>query len=268
MKTVPIIFLAALLTTISCGSLAAPGELRMATAPGYPPFEYKTAAGELAGFDVDVGNAICKRMKLKCVWAQQPFDSLVAGLKARKFDVLNTGLTITERRRQVIDYTDPVYSIGSQLVARKGSDIDDSPASLKGRRVGTLQGSVQADYARQHWRDEGVKLVFYGEITQAFVDLKAGRLDAAFVEQPTASTGFLDKPEGQDFEFVGKPFSKDPTLNNDVAMGLRKGSDELRDSLNRVIAEMQRDGTIEKLSKKYFQHGGITLLQPETGEGR
>lgn len=242
-------------------------ELRIGVEPGYPPFEFKTSTGQITGFDVEVGEAICAKLHRRCKWVSQPFDSLMAGLLARKFDLIHSGLTVTARRKKAVDFTVPIYGTSSQLVARKDSGLDSTAAALKGKRVGALQGSEQARYAIEHWRQHGAKIITYQDQAQTFADLSAGRLDAALFEKPNASVGFLARPEGEDFTFVGKPFTNDPELNSEIAMAMRKHSDQLKKQVDQAISELQDDGTIAKLAKKYFKQGGISLLHTQSAKG-
>ncbi len=103
----------------SLSSLAAT-ELRYGVEAEYPPFESRNAAGELEGFDVELGNAICKAAPLKCSWVETSFDALIPGLVAKKFDAINSAMNITEQRRKSIDFTQPIYRIPSQLVGKSG----------------------------------------------------------------------------------------------------------------------------------------------------
>ena len=96
-------------------------ELRYGLEAEYPPFESRNASGELEGFDVELGNAICKAAALKCSWVETSFDALIPGLVAKKFDAINSAMNITEQRRKSIDFTQPIYRIPSQLVGKAGT---------------------------------------------------------------------------------------------------------------------------------------------------
>ncbi len=136
-------------------------QVRFAVDPSYPPFESKQPDGKLVGFDVDVdlGNALCEQMKVKCVWVENVFDGMIPGLKARKFDAVLSDMGITEERLKQIDFTVPLYDTHAQLVARAGSGILSTPEGLKGKRVGVEQGTVQERYAKPH----GVSVVAYSD---------------------------------------------------------------------------------------------------------
>lgn len=234
-------------------------EIRIATEAGYPPFEYIAPNGEIQGFNIDIGNEICKRLETQCVWIDQSFDSLIPGLQARKFDLANSTMTATDARRKVIDFTTPMYVVASRLVAPKDKNLEPTVESLKGLRIGVQQGTTMEAYARKEWAPNGIQVITYPSYTNAFTDLAAGRIDASFQEAPNAVEGFLNKPEGADFHLTGGVVSDSPILNEPIAIGVRKGNKELKAAVDEAIKAMLADGTIQQFSEKYFQPHTIEL---------
>ncbi len=227
-------------------------ELRFGVEASYAPFESKTPSGELTGFDIDIGNAVCAKLKTKCVWVENSFDGLIPALQARKFDAINSDMTITDKRRVAIDFTDPIYTIPNQLVAKKGSTILPSVDGLKGKRVGVLQGSIQETYAKAKWAPAGIDVESYQAQDQIYADLATGRLDAAFQDAEAASKGFLKQPQGAGFAFAGPAVSDDKLLGSGVGFGVRKNDKALKDALNRALKELKDDGSIDRFAAKYF----------------
>ncbi|MDU4267009.1 MAG: transporter substrate-binding domain-containing protein [Enterobacter hormaechei] len=203
---------------------AIPQKIRIGTDPTYAPFESKNAKGELVGFDIDLANELCKRIKAQCTYVENPLDALIPSLKAKKIDVIMSSLSITEKRQQEIAFTDKLYAADSRLVVAKSSDIQPTLESLKGKRVGVLQGTTQETY----------------------------RIDAAFQDEVAASEGFLKQPVGKDYKFGGPSIKDEKLFGVGTGMGLRKEDNELREALNKAFAEMRADGTYDKLAKKYF----------------
>lgn len=161
-------------------------------------------------------------------------------------------MNATDQRRQAIDFTTVVYRVPTQLIAKTGSGLEPTPASLKGKNIGVLQGSIQENFAKAHWASAGVNVVPYQDQNQAYTDLKAGRLDGTLVLSAAGQTGFLSKPDGQGYSFVGGPVSDDKILGSGIAFGIRKGDDALKQRLNTAIAKLKADGTIAKFAKKYL----------------
>ncbi|MEW5561171.1 ABC transporter substrate-binding protein [Enterobacter asburiae] len=235
----------------SVSSFAA-DELRFGVEAEYPPFESRNSAGELQGFDIDLGNAICKAAQLKCSWVESSFDSLIPGLVAKKFDAINSAMNITEQRRKSIDFTQPIYRIPSQLVGKEGSGMQATPEGLQGKTIGVLQGSIQETYAKEHWEKHGVTVVSYKDQNMAWADLLNGRIDASLVMSAAGQAGFLSKPQGKGFGFIGKPVADDTILGSGIGFGLRKGDEAQKKQLDAAIDKVRADGTITTLAAKYF----------------
>src|SRR5690606_13635013 len=241
------------------GSAADTKELKIATEAGYPPFEYRNPNGQLEGFDIDIGNEVCKRLNRTRVWIDQSFDSLIPGLQARKFDLANSTMTATQARKKVIDFSTAMYIVPVKLMVKKGSGLEPTAESLKGKRVGVQQGTTMETYARQNWANNGVTIVAYPSYTDAFNDLAGGRVDATFQEAQNAVEGFLTKPAGADFELTDSTVDDSPILNEPIAMGIRKGNKKLKKTVDEVLREMKADGTMQTFADKYFQKENIRI---------
>ncbi|RQT95204.1 ABC transporter substrate-binding protein [Burkholderia cenocepacia] len=232
--------------------------LRIGIEAAYPPFESKTAAGQLQGFDIDIGNAVCVKMQVKCVWVENVFDGLLPALQARKFDLVNSAMNITGKREQIVDFTQAIYVVPMVLVARKNSGLLPTPDSLKGKRIGVLQGAVQDDFVKRNWKPHGVEVAEYSDQNQVYADLAAGRLDGSVQEHQTAQEGFLDKPQGRDYAIVGPPLQDPVTLGKGVGWAFRKQDAALRNRVSNALAQLKADGTLSKLSIQYFNRDIIT----------
>ncbi len=247
------LFVAAALTgTLGTVGAHAQDTLRFGIEAAYPPFESKSASGQLQGFDVDVGNAVCAKLRAKCVWVENAFDGLIPALEARKFDVINSAMNITDKRKQSIAFTKPIYIVPIVMVARRGSGLLPDVKSLQGKRVGVLQASSQEDFLKRHWENAGVAIVSYSDQDQVYADLVAGRLDAAVQEAQTVQDGFLDKPSGHEYAIVGKPLSDPATLGEGTGWGMRKGDKALAAKVDAALDALKKDGTLSALSQKYF----------------
>ena len=231
---------------------AIPQNIRIGTDPTYAPFESKNSQGELVGFDIDLAKELCKRINTQCTFVENPLDALIPSLKAKKIDAIMSSLSITEKRQQEIAFTDKLYAADSRLVVAKNSDIQPTVESLKGKRIGVLQGTPQETFGNEHWAPKGIEIVSYQGQDNIYSDLTARRIDAAFQDEVAASEGFLKQPVGKDYKFGGPSVKDEKLFGVGTGMGLRKEDNELREALNKAFAEMRADGTYEKLAKKYF----------------
>lgn len=231
---------------------ATPQKVRIGTDPTYAPFESKNAQGELVGFDIDLAKELCKRIQAQCTFVENPLDALIPSLKAKKIDAIMSSLSITEKRQQEIAFTDKLYAADSRLVVKKGSPVTPDLATLKGKRVGVLQGTTQETYGNEHWAPKGIEIVSYQGQDNIYSDLTAGRIDAAFQDEVAASEGFLKQPAGKDFDFAGPSVKDKKFFGDGTGVGLRKDDVELKAAFDKALAELRADGTYDKMAKKYF----------------
>ncbi|WP_075181332.1 lysine/arginine/ornithine ABC transporter substrate-binding protein [Pantoea sp. 1.19] len=231
---------------------ALPATLKIGTDPTYPPFESKNAQGELVGFDIDLANEICQRLKTQCNFVESDFDALIPSLKAKKIDVIISSLSITEKRQQEIAFSEKLYAANARLVAPKGANIAPTVASLKGKNIGVLQGTTQETYGNEYWRSKGVTITPYANQDLVYQDLIAGRIDAAFQDEVQAAEGFLKQPVGKDYAFAGPAVKDEKIFGVGTGMGLRKDDAELKAAIDKAFNEMRQDGTYDKIAKKYF----------------
>ncbi|MBB5465656.1 histidine transport system substrate-binding protein [Paraburkholderia sp. Clong3] len=226
--------------------------VRIGVDASYPPFESKAPDGDIVGFDADLTRALCAKMNVKCVWVAQDLDGIIPALKARKFDAIVSSLSVTDKRREQIDFSDRMLDAPARMIAKTGSPLRPTPESLKGKHVGVEQGSTQEQYAKAWWEPKGVLVVSYQNQDEVYADLASGRLDAALQDEVQADAGFLKTPRGKGFSWAG-PEVKDPqTIGEGTAIGLRKGDAELKAKFNQALAEVHQDGTFKKLEKQYF----------------
>ncbi|MCY0387610.1 ABC transporter substrate-binding protein [Robbsia sp. Bb-Pol-6] len=226
--------------------------IRIGVDPTYAPFESKAPSGQLIGFDIDLGNALCAKMHAKCEWVENDFDGLIPALNVKKIDAIISSLSITDKRKEQIAYSDKLFNSPSRMIAKDGSGLMPTVESLKGKRVGVEQGTIQETYIKTYWQPKGVILVPYQNQDQAYADLVAGRIDASFQDEVQASIGFLKTPRGKGFAFAGASIDDKKTLGDGAGIGLRKSDDDLRTQFNAAIKAIRADGTYDKIAKKYF----------------
>ncbi|RZF23804.1 ABC transporter substrate-binding protein [Paraburkholderia sp. UYCP14C] len=225
--------------------------VRFGSATNYPPFHSQQPDGKLAGFDIDLGNEICRRMHAKCVWVDTEFDSMIPALKARKFDGILSALSITPKRAEQIAFSSKLYNIPTRLVARKDGLVS-AAMSLKGKRIGVVQGSTQELYAKTYWEPESVAIVSYQNQDLVYTDLLADRLDATLTNAAQAEYGFLNTPQGAGYSFAGKNLYDEKIFGVGTAVGIRKEDTDLKTQIDLAIANMRQDGTYDKIAKRYF----------------
>ncbi|MDR7148940.1 arginine/ornithine transport system substrate-binding protein [Hydrogenophaga palleronii] len=226
-------------------------ELKVAIDPTYEPFTFKTADGKPTGFDVDIAEALCAEIKRKCVYVEQVWDSMIPGLQAKKYDAIISSMSITEERLKVVDFTDKYYNTPSRIVVKADTPFTDL-ASLKGKKIGVLKGSTQEKYSMGELAPAGVSVVPYEAQDQVYLDIKSGRLDGTVADSVEVTGGFLSKPEGAGYGFVGPVLNDKKYYGIGAGVALRQGEAQLKEELNAAIKAIRANGTYDTVSKKYF----------------
>jgi polar amino acid transport system substrate-binding protein/arginine/ornithine transport system substrate-binding protein len=223
-------------------------KIRVGVEGNYPPFSKMGADGKLAGFDIDIAQALCARLGAECTLVQQEWDGMMPALAAKKFDMIVASMTITEERRKAALFSDPYYDVPSRWVAKAGAFKDATPAALKGKRIIVLRNSPRAKFVAERYKDSDMLLV--NKENDVYMELAAGRGDIGFGSSVVSSEAFLKKPEGKGYAQVG------PTVRLDgdggVGIALRKGDGALRDKVNAALKAIKADGSYKKLADRYF----------------
>ena len=228
---------------------ADPAVLRIGTEGAYPPFEYRDPSGVLKGFDIEVGDALCARMAVKCIWMPQDFDGLIPALKAGKIDMIISSMSVTAERAKVIDFTKPYYQTSSQLVAPKASGITDDFHMLKGKVVAVQSGTIHQTYMEE--RHPEITEKAYNTIQEADLDLEAGRVDAILADKVLMYDWLKKEGEAKGFDYVGQAIA-DPILTGNVAIGVAKGNAALKGNLEAAIDQLLADPAYDKMTSAYF----------------
>ena len=242
------LYACAAMTLVFAGTVSAKAEtIRMGAEGAYPPFNYVAEDGQLKGFDIDIGNAICAELKAECEWSVNEWSGIIPALQASKFDIIASSMAITQARMEKVSFSDPYYFNAMRFVASKELGLADiKPDLAKGLVIGTQTGSIAADMLKQFFPDNEVKL--YPTLGEAFLDMQNSRLDL-LVESKIASADWLSQGE-ECCAFVGEEFLQDGTLG--AGLAFRKDDDALREHVNAALAKIVGDGTYDTIRKKYF----------------
>jgi|GEM_PF-17224 len=248
LKILSVLSLAVL--TTGCVSSAADPQIRFGVEALVPPFESRNDKGELVGLNIELGNALCAELKSSCVWVDQDYATNIEALEAKRFDVIMP-MTATPARRERIDFTDNLYPLSSRLVAREGSDLRPTAESLKGKRIGVLEGTSREAFAKARWATAGVEVRSFKFNNQLIASLQAGEIDATVQDAIEISHALLNHPHGRDFSFAG-PALDDPMLGSGVAMAVRKSDTALRDNLNAALERLKQNGQYALITQRYL----------------
>lgn len=219
----------------------------------YPPFSWTDEQGQLQGFDVDIANALCEQMQVKCKLVSQDWDGIIPALLARKYDAIIAAMSITEERQRTVDFTDRYALVPNKFVAKKDTPLDLSKAGLKGKRVGVQIATTHDKYLSDNFGKD-VALVRYGTADEAYLDLKSGRVDYVFLDATAIEEGLLNKAGGEQFAFVGPSITDEKWFGEGFGIAVRKQDSDLQAKLNQALAELRENGQYQAVNDKYFEY--------------
>lgn len=225
-------------------------KITIATEAAFPPFNYLDRKGMPAGFEMELAQEACQRIKAECEFIVLKWDELIPGLLEKKFDIIMSSLEVTRERRQRMGLSRRYYLSPGAFIAAKGAPFDGPPSLLRNKRIGIQKDSMHADWADKSFR-RSAQLKRYGTVEEALQALAADEIDAVFGDKAQLWL-WSQKPEGKCCELVGQDIKDTQTLGIGVAAGLRKEDAKLRDALNKAFADMISDGTYKKINEKYF----------------
>lgn len=234
----------------ACGGSAEPGggdglqdSYVVATDTSFVPFEFQED-GEYVGFDIDVINEIADRAGFEIELETTNFDGIIPGLQTGSFDIAIAGITITEDRAEVVDFTSPYYKSGLRI----GVPVDDTDITgvedLEGLTIATRLGSTSADYIENNI--DGATANTYEQLDQAYLSVEGGGSDAVLYDAPNVEY-YIQTTGGDSLKIVGELLEA-----QDYGIALSPGNEELLTAMNEALAEMIEDGTYAEIYQEWF----------------
>ena len=233
---------AAASTSAAAGELTTveAGKLTMATNAAFPPYEMTTDSGEFEGIDIETAQAIADKLGLELQIDDMDFDAALLSVQQGKADIVMAGVTVTDERKAVMDFSDS-YATGIQsIIVPEGSDIA-SPDDLAGKKIGTQRGTTGYIYCSDDFGDENV--VAYDDGLTAVQALNNGQVDAVVIDNAPAQEFIAANP--------GLKILDTSYAEEDYAIGMAKNS-PLEDAVNSVLEELKADGTLQAIVDKYI----------------
>ncbi|QCJ01018.1 lysine/arginine/ornithine ABC transporter substrate-binding protein [Agrobacterium larrymoorei] len=268
-----------LFAAILTGALIAAGpsqakdykSITIATEGSYAPYNFKDAGGKLIGFDIDLGNDLCKRMNIECKWVEQAWEGAIPSLTSGRYEALIAAMGMTPAREKVISFAGPYLRTPMTFLTTENSpllktqttietlpldkitpeqkaELEKFTKAFEGVKFGVQSGSSHETFMKEMM--PSVQISTYDTIENVVLDLKAGRIDASL-----ASISFLkpltDKPENKDLKMFG-PRMTGGVFGKGVGVGIRKEDTDLKAMFDKAIEAAVADGTVKKLSLQWF----------------
>lgn len=242
-----------LILACTVSAFAADGSFKRVKSQGYmtiglddafPPMGYRNDKGELIGFDIDAAEEVGKRLGIKIQWQPTAWAGVIHSLNSKKFDAIWNGMTITEERAKQVAFTKPYKMDGQVAVVRFDEKKFKKLADLKASKIGVQKGSSAVEAVKK-LPAAPAEVREYEDNPKALLDLESKRLDSVVIDDATGRD-FIAKRPGK-FRVLPGYITKEP-----FGVAFRKDDVELRQAVQKTLDQMVKDGTMAKISKKWF----------------
>ena len=264
------------LITISMFSLATIANaktIRIGTEGAYPPWNNLNTAGQLEGAEIDFGNEACLRMGVECEWVTQDWDGIIPALLNGKYDIIIAGMSITEERKEKVNFTNGYMTDGARFAVLKGSGLENMTvagmdkvnlngaggkeqaaigqlnAAMKGKTVCVQSATIHQNYLEKHMAGV-VEVKLYQSVDDTNLDLIAGRCDAILADVGS-TIDYMSTDVGANVAFTGPTFSGG-VFGDGVGGAVRKEDTDILEMWNAAIAEMLADDSLSEITKQWF----------------
>lgn len=211
----------------------------------YPPMEFKDDAGKTVGFDVELATEIGKKMGKKVEFVSTAWDGIFTALDAKKFDCIISSVSVTDDRKKKYEFTKPYIANAQVFIVPAKDTAIKSEKDFKGKKVGVQTGTTADESADKFLKEVQFEKKQYDQIIQPFADMKIGRIDAIIVDEVVGK--YYVAQDKASFKLAGAKLSPEP-----IGVCLRKSDTALKDQIQKAIDELQADGTMKKISEKWF----------------
>ena len=261
------------LGVLGLASIANSQTIRIGTEGAYPPWNNLNSAGELEGAEIDFGNEACERMGVTCEWVTQDWDGIIPALLQGKYDIIIAGMSITEERKEKVNFTNGYMTDGARFAVLKDGGLADLNiagmakvnlnnaggkeqaaigqliAAMDGKTVCVQSSTIHQNFLEKHMSG-AVDVKLYQAVDDHNLDLAAGRCDAILADVGSI-IDFMESDGGVDVSFTGPTFSGG-VFGDGVGGAVRKEDNDILEMWNSVILEMSKDGTTAEITKRWF----------------
>ena len=220
------------------------GEIRIAMSGAYPPFNFVNDKNEVVGFDPAIGKGIAERIGVKPVIVTTAWDGIIAGLLASKYDTIVGSMTITDKRKEVLDFVGPYYSAGRGVFVKTDSPVQSLDA-LKGKTIGVTLGETHEKWAREKG---GWEIRTYKGLPELLLELENGRVEAIIVDNIPVRVAM--QKSGAKIRQLDTPNIEGGSIK--VGIAIRQGNPDLKAAMQKALDDMMSDGTYEKIAMEWI----------------
>lgn len=240
------LMMATALMALTAGGALAQDVVRIGTEGAYEPYNYiDQATGELTGYEIELGNELCKRAELKCEFVQNAWDSIIPNLQSGNYDMIMAGMSITDERDEVIDFSQNYIPPASSAYVALSADVNVGEGAVVAAQTGTIQAGYVAE--------SGATVLEFATPDETVAAVKNGEADAVFADKDYLA------PIAADSNGELVMLANEVQLGGGVGIGLRETDTELKEKMNAAIQSMKDDGSLNTMIKKWFGDAAVVF---------
>ena len=228
----------------SLGRIKQAGHISLATSAGYSPFSFYNDSKELVGFDIEVAREVAKRLKVDLKIVDTPWEGIIEGLSARRYDGIIGSMSVTEARRSVVSFSTPYYYSRTRVMVRMDSPLK-THADLQGKTIGIAVGTT---FEKDAVRIGAKSIQPYTSDDQALLELHRGNVDAVVTDEIVGTYTVTRKK--LPIKNLGAPLGEEQ-----IAAAFRKEDKALLSAVNDALKAMQKDGALRRMTEKMAREG-------------
>ena len=218
----------------------------------YPPFTTLDTNQKLEGFDIDIAQALCKKINAQCTFSKDQFENMVSSLQTKKYDAWISAITISDKHKKDTFLTDPYFSSTAQLIATKATVFNAAPIEIKGKTIGVVERGRYLRFLRKTYGENTIKIKIFSSRDAAFAALNDGSIDAVIDDAMVIKSWRLYQSNYKKYRLIDLPAKYSELVWHRYGIAIAKDNIELVKALNDAILQIKTDGTHAQLIKKYF----------------
>ena len=229
--------------------------LRIALEGKYPPFEYLDKNQQLVGFNIDLANALCKEMAVKCSIERYEWDDLIPAVQTKKADAIIATMSITDEREKLVQFTQPYARVPAAYLAKNNRQFIlpvMTPERLAGKTIGVVSNTTFANYLTAEFDNSKVKLKHYPDADALLLGMNNNEVDLVFGDSAVFGEFLRDPRHAKDYNYVGNIIKGDPRLGRGEAIALAKDDHEMVAKFNKALDQLIKSGQYQEMQFKYF----------------